>query len=62
MCVRVCVDMGSGLYAASKAIAFSDLITTVTPERRTDERKEEQGKEITNEETYKINILLLYVL
>uniref|UniRef100_A0AAQ5ZBF2 FERM domain-containing protein n=1 Tax=Amphiprion ocellaris TaxID=80972 RepID=A0AAQ5ZBF2_AMPOC len=41
----VCVaDMGSGLYGASKAIAVSDLITSVTPERRMEERREEQGK------------------
>uniref|UniRef100_A0A8P4KK63 Erythrocyte membrane protein band 4.1 like 3 n=1 Tax=Dicentrarchus labrax TaxID=13489 RepID=A0A8P4KK63_DICLA len=38
-------DMGTGLYGASKAIAVSDLITTVTPERRTEERGEEQGTE-----------------
>uniref|UniRef100_A0AAQ5Y1J7 FERM domain-containing protein n=1 Tax=Amphiprion ocellaris TaxID=80972 RepID=A0AAQ5Y1J7_AMPOC len=37
-------DMGSGLYGASKAIAVSDLITSVTPERRMEERREEQGK------------------
>ncbi|XP_028428606.1 band 4.1-like protein 3 [Perca flavescens] len=36
-------DMGSGLYGASKAIAISDLITTVTPERMVDERRAEQG-------------------
>ncbi|XP_061568977.1 band 4.1-like protein 3a isoform X6 [Cololabis saira] len=37
-------DMGSGLYlgGASKGIAVSDLITTVTPERRMDEKREEQ--------------------
>ncbi|GAA6234208.1 protein 4.1-like isoform X7 [Lates japonicus] len=39
-------DMGTGLYAASKAIAVSDLITTVTPERRTEERREEQEEEV----------------
>uniref|UniRef100_A0A8P4K6F4 Erythrocyte membrane protein band 4.1 like 3 n=1 Tax=Dicentrarchus labrax TaxID=13489 RepID=A0A8P4K6F4_DICLA len=39
------IDMGTGLYGASKAIAVSDLITTVTPERRTEERGEEQGTE-----------------
>ncbi|XP_069033653.1 band 4.1-like protein 3 isoform X9 [Embiotoca jacksoni] len=38
-------DMGSGLYGASKAIAVSDLITTVTPEKRTEERREEQAEE-----------------
>uniref|UniRef100_UPI0037E8B06F band 4.1-like protein 3 isoform X4 n=1 Tax=Semicossyphus pulcher TaxID=241346 RepID=UPI0037E8B06F len=30
-------DVGSGLYGASKAIAVSDLITTVTPERRVED-------------------------
>jgi len=38
--------MGSGLYGASKAIAVSDLITTVTPERRVEERREEPGKKL----------------
>uniref|UniRef100_A0A669B337 Erythrocyte membrane protein band 4.1 like 3 n=1 Tax=Oreochromis niloticus TaxID=8128 RepID=A0A669B337_ORENI len=37
-------DMGSGLYGASKAIAISDLITTVTPEKRMEESSEVQGK------------------
>lgn len=36
--------MGSGLYGASKAIAISDLITTVTPEKRMEESSEVQGK------------------
>lgn len=40
----VCADMGSGLYAASKAIAVSDLIATVTPERRGEYRTGEHGK------------------
>ncbi|KAM4605991.1 band 4.1-like protein 3a [Polymixia lowei] len=40
-------DMGTGLYGASKAIAVSDLITTVTPERRMEERSEEEEEEIT---------------
>uniref|UniRef100_A0A3Q3F6Q4 FERM domain-containing protein n=1 Tax=Labrus bergylta TaxID=56723 RepID=A0A3Q3F6Q4_9LABR len=40
-------DMGTGLYGASKAIAVSDLITSVTPERRTEERAE-QGTETAN--------------
>lgn len=45
--------MGTGLYGASKAIAVSDLITTVTPERRTEERKSEQGTENNqSEETH----------
>nr|XP_020481102.1 LOW QUALITY PROTEIN: protein 4.1-like [Monopterus albus] len=39
-------DMGSGLYAASKAIAVSDLITMVTPERRMEERREYQVEEV----------------
>ncbi|KAM4543513.1 band 4.1-like protein 3 isoform 3-T3 [Fundulus diaphanus] len=39
-------DMGSGLYGASKAIAVSDLITTVTPERRMEDRREEPGEEV----------------
>ncbi|XP_042255623.1 band 4.1-like protein 3a isoform X3 [Thunnus maccoyii] len=39
-------DMGTGLYGASKAIAVSDLITTVTPERRTEERRSEQVEEV----------------
>uniref|UniRef100_A0A669EXF0 Erythrocyte membrane protein band 4.1 like 3 n=1 Tax=Oreochromis niloticus TaxID=8128 RepID=A0A669EXF0_ORENI len=37
-------NMGSGLYGASKAIAISDLITTVTPEKRMEESSEVQGK------------------
>ncbi|KAM6971545.1 band 4.1-like protein 3 [Tautogolabrus adspersus] len=41
-------DMGTGLYGASKAIAVSDLITSVTPERRTEERSAEQGTETAN--------------
>ncbi|TDG95935.1 hypothetical protein EPR50_G00243670 [Perca flavescens] len=43
-------DMGSGLYGASKAIAISDLITTVTPERMVDERRAEQVEEVQQEE------------
>ncbi|XP_034427944.1 band 4.1-like protein 3a isoform X2 [Hippoglossus hippoglossus] len=39
-------DMGTGLYAASKSIAVSDLITMVTPERRTEEREVEQEDEV----------------
>ncbi|KAM6900746.1 band 4.1-like protein 3 [Xenentodon cancila] len=39
-------DMGSGLYGASKGIAVSDLITTITPERRTDEKREEQVEDV----------------
>ncbi|XP_022070733.1 band 4.1-like protein 3a isoform X6 [Acanthochromis polyacanthus] len=43
-------DMSSGLYGASKAIAVSDLITSVTPERRTEERREERGEQLQVEE------------
>ncbi|CAB1439671.1 unnamed protein product [Pleuronectes platessa] len=39
-------DMGTGLYAASKSMAVSDLITMVTPEKRTEEREEEQEDEV----------------
>ncbi|XP_041816975.1 band 4.1-like protein 3a [Chelmon rostratus] len=39
-------DMGTGLYGASKAIAVSDLITTVTPERRMEERTAEQVEDV----------------
>ncbi|XP_056155242.1 protein 4.1-like, partial [Lampris incognitus] len=35
-------EMGTGLYGASRAIAVSDLITTVTPEKRAEEKKAEQ--------------------
>ncbi|XP_046879385.1 band 4.1-like protein 3 isoform X2 [Hypomesus transpacificus] len=38
-------EMGSGLYAASKGIAMSDLITTVTPEKRVEEWKVEEQVE-----------------
>ncbi|KAM9775367.1 uncharacterized protein ACBT44_002521 isoform 5-T5 [Syngnathus typhle] len=39
-------DMGTGLYMVSKAITVSDLITTVTPEKR----REEHIDEATNQE------------
>ncbi|KAI3355608.1 hypothetical protein L3Q82_018447 [Scortum barcoo] len=39
-------SLDGGLYGASKAIAVSDLITTVTPERRTEERTAEQVEEV----------------
>ncbi|XP_029385495.1 band 4.1-like protein 3a [Echeneis naucrates] len=39
-------DMGSGLYAASKAIAVSDLISTITPERRIEQRREQPEEEV----------------
>ncbi|XP_038129267.1 protein 4.1-like isoform X7 [Cyprinodon tularosa] len=38
-------DMGSGLYGASKAIAVSDHITTVTPERRLQDSRAEPVEE-----------------
>lgn len=41
--------MGSGLYGASKAIALSDHITTVTPERRMEDSREEPGENVTNQ-------------
>ncbi|XP_077364573.1 uncharacterized protein LOC144009007 isoform X2 [Festucalex cinctus] len=34
-------DMGTGLYMVSKAITVSDLITTVTPEKRREEQTDE---------------------
>ncbi|XP_019743096.1 band 4.1-like protein 3 isoform X2 [Hippocampus comes] len=34
-------DMGTGLYMVSQAITVSDLITTVTPEKRKEERADE---------------------
>ncbi|XP_034721232.1 protein 4.1-like isoform X4 [Etheostoma cragini] len=46
-------DMGSGLYGASKAIAISNLIPTVTPERMMDERKAEKVEEVQQEEERK---------
>ncbi|KAM4718089.1 band 4.1-like protein 3 isoform 2-T6 [Anableps anableps] len=39
-------DMGSGLYGASKAIAISDHIAMVTPERRQEDRREEPAEEV----------------
>ncbi|XP_015255105.1 PREDICTED: protein 4.1-like isoform X2 [Cyprinodon variegatus] len=39
-------DMGSGLYGASKAIAVSDHITTVTPERRLQDSRAEPVEEV----------------
>uniref|UniRef100_A0A671ULA4 FERM domain-containing protein n=1 Tax=Sparus aurata TaxID=8175 RepID=A0A671ULA4_SPAAU len=42
-------DASTGPSITSKFIAVSDLITTVTPERRTDEKRAEQGTETTNQ-------------
>ncbi|KAM6908023.1 band 4.1-like protein 3a [Lycodopsis pacificus] len=39
-------DMGAGLYGASKFIAVSDLITTITPERTMEERRVETDEEV----------------
>uniref|UniRef100_A0A3Q2ZQF2 FERM domain-containing protein n=1 Tax=Kryptolebias marmoratus TaxID=37003 RepID=A0A3Q2ZQF2_KRYMA len=39
-------DMGSGLYGASKAIAVSDLVITVSPERRMEEKRQETAEEV----------------
>ncbi|KAM9839750.1 protein 4.1-like [Aulostomus maculatus] len=43
-------DMGTGLYGASQAIAISDLIATVTPERRMEEGREEVEEVLVMEE------------
>uniref|UniRef100_A0A3Q2EL35 Erythrocyte membrane protein band 4.1 like 3 n=1 Tax=Cyprinodon variegatus TaxID=28743 RepID=A0A3Q2EL35_CYPVA len=50
-------DMGSGLYGASKAIAVSDHITTVTPERRLQDSRAEPGKTNQSEEQLQIKQL-----
>ncbi|XP_068593234.1 band 4.1-like protein 3a isoform X3 [Cebidichthys violaceus] len=39
-------DMGAGLYGASKFIAVSDLITTITPERTMEERRADTVEEV----------------
>uniref|UniRef100_UPI0037E86F2B band 4.1-like protein 3 isoform X1 n=1 Tax=Semicossyphus pulcher TaxID=241346 RepID=UPI0037E86F2B len=44
-------DVGSGLYGASKAIAVSDLITTVTPERRVEDTVAEPEVVLVLQET-----------
>uniref|UniRef100_A0A8B9RBZ7 Erythrocyte membrane protein band 4.1-like 3a n=1 Tax=Astyanax mexicanus TaxID=7994 RepID=A0A8B9RBZ7_ASTMX len=36
-------EMGTALYGAAKGIAMSDLITTVTPEKKVEENKAEEG-------------------
>uniref|UniRef100_A0A673LMD9 Erythrocyte membrane protein band 4.1 like 3 n=1 Tax=Sinocyclocheilus rhinocerous TaxID=307959 RepID=A0A673LMD9_9TELE len=41
VCVCVCVEMGTALYGTAKGIAISDLITTVTPEKKVEETREE---------------------
>uniref|UniRef100_A0A8C7KWI2 Erythrocyte membrane protein band 4.1-like 3a n=1 Tax=Oncorhynchus kisutch TaxID=8019 RepID=A0A8C7KWI2_ONCKI len=40
-------EMGSDLYGRAKGIAVSDLITTVTPEKKVEERKVEEEDETT---------------
>uniref|UniRef100_A0A674CN78 Erythrocyte membrane protein band 4.1-like 3a n=1 Tax=Salmo trutta TaxID=8032 RepID=A0A674CN78_SALTR len=39
-------EMGSDLYGRAKGIAVSDLITTVTPEKKVEERKAEEEVEV----------------
>lgn len=34
--------MGTALYGAAKGIAVSDLITTITPEKKAEEKKSEE--------------------
>ena len=47
MCVYVhASEMGSDLYGRAKGIAVSDLITTVTPEKKVEERKAEEEVEV----------------
>ncbi|XP_072536118.1 band 4.1-like protein 3a isoform X5 [Salminus brasiliensis] len=36
-------EMGTALYGAAKGIAMSDLITTVTPEKKVEEKRAEEG-------------------
>lgn len=43
VCVCFLTDMGAGLYGALK-FTTSDVITTVTPERRTEEKRAELGR------------------
>lgn len=43
MCVCALTDMGAGLYGALKFTA-SDVITTITPEKRTEEQRAELGR------------------
>uniref|UniRef100_A0A8C1LIT5 Erythrocyte membrane protein band 4.1-like 3a n=1 Tax=Cyprinus carpio TaxID=7962 RepID=A0A8C1LIT5_CYPCA len=38
-------EMGTALYGAAKGIAMSDLITTVTPEKKVEETREEEREE-----------------
>ncbi|XP_045066373.1 band 4.1-like protein 3 isoform X4 [Coregonus clupeaformis] len=42
-------EMGSDLYGRAKGIAMSDLITTVTPEKKVEERKAEEEVEVEEE-------------
>uniref|UniRef100_A0AAY4A033 FERM domain-containing protein n=1 Tax=Denticeps clupeoides TaxID=299321 RepID=A0AAY4A033_9TELE len=46
-------EMGTALYGTAKGIAMSDLITTVTPEKKAEEKKAEEGVE-EEEETTKV--------
>lgn len=42
------VEVGTVQYSTAKAIATSDLITTVTPEKKAEEEKAEEEEEKTN--------------
>uniref|UniRef100_A0A674CMV4 Erythrocyte membrane protein band 4.1-like 3a n=1 Tax=Salmo trutta TaxID=8032 RepID=A0A674CMV4_SALTR len=44
-------EMGSDLYGRAKGIAVSDLITTVTPEKKVEERKAEEEVEVEVQDT-----------
>ncbi|XP_030623232.1 band 4.1-like protein 3a [Chanos chanos] len=46
-------EMGTALYGAAKGIAMSDLITTVTPEKKAEEKKAEEGVVEEEDETTK---------
>ncbi|TSK16097.1 Band 4.1-like protein 3 [Bagarius yarrelli] len=43
-------EMGTALYGAAKGIAMSDLITTITPEKKAEEKKSEE-EEVVHAET-----------
>uniref|UniRef100_A0A8C1VG30 Erythrocyte membrane protein band 4.1-like 3a n=1 Tax=Cyprinus carpio TaxID=7962 RepID=A0A8C1VG30_CYPCA len=44
-CHGVWMEMGTALYGTAKGIAMSDLITTVTPEKKVEETHEEEREE-----------------
>ncbi|XP_053490897.1 band 4.1-like protein 3a isoform X3 [Ictalurus furcatus] len=39
-------EMGTALYGAAKGIAMSDLITTITPEKKAEEKRSEEEEEV----------------